>query len=239
MRAGWLILGLGLGVVGLGARPARAAGGPADPTDLPEEEGEEATPPAAGRVACLDDLSEDGYRRKGVQKRDFLKRHRLALSAVGGFYASDALSSSYAFGGAATFFPAEDLGVEILVTRSPVKFRFEDPFAGAGQGRHFAPGAATQAMAGLVFSPFHAKFKFTEATIVHGDLFVVAGAGRTLHDSVQGLTFEGGVGLQLNLLGRLSFRFDLRDFLLPQEVLGRAGITNNLTLLGGFSFWLG
>ena len=33
--------------------------------------------------------------------------------------------------------------------------------------------------------------------------------------------------------------FDVRDFLLPQEVLGRGRITNNVTVLGGLSVWLG
>jgi len=30
----------------------------------------------------------------------------------------------------------------------------------------------------------------------------------------------------------------VRDFLLPQEVLGRGRITNNVTVLGGLSLWL-
>ena len=32
---------------------------------------------------------------------------------------------------------------------------------------------------------------------------------------------------------------DVRDFLIPQEVLGRGRSTNNITILGGFSLWLG
>ena len=36
----------------------------------------------------------------------------------------------------------------------------------------------------------------------------------------------------------VSFRLDVRDFLLPQEVLGRGRITNNVTVLGGFSAWV-
>jgi outer membrane beta-barrel protein len=90
-----------------------------------------------------------------------------------------------------------------------------------------------------VFSPVHAKFKFNEDTIVHGDLSLIVGGGRTLHDSVQGFAFQGGLGLRLFLFSRLAFRFEVRDILLPQEVLGKGRVTNNLTVLGGFSFWLG
>ena len=67
----------------------------------------------------------------------------------------------------------------------------------------------------------------------------MAGAGRTFNESVLGLTWEAGVGLKLYFSRFVTFRLDLRDFLLPQEVLGRGRITNNITILGGFSLWLG
>jgi outer membrane beta-barrel protein len=223
------------------ARPvwAQAPAASSPPDDGPPEEEDEAVGPPPTRVSCLEDLSEDGYQRKGVQKRDFLKKMRGELAGVGGFYASDALSSTYTFGGALAFFPAEDFGLEVLVTQAPVKFRLEEPFTAFDQSQRFIPGKALQVMGGLLFSPFHAKFKITDATILHGDLFFVAGAGRNFHHSVQGLAWQGGLGLQLYLYQRLSFRLDLRDFVLPQEVLGRGRITNNVTILGGLAFWLG
>jgi outer membrane beta-barrel protein len=94
-------------------------------------------------------------------------------------------------------------------------------------------------MGALLFSPLHAKFKFSEATIVHGDLFLVGGAGRTFHDSVQGVTFEAGAGLKLYLGRHVGWRLDVRDFVLPQEVLGRGRVTHNLGILTGVGFWLG
>ena len=36
------------------------------------------------------------------------------MSGVGGFYASDALSSTYSYGGALAFYPSEDFGLELL-----------------------------------------------------------------------------------------------------------------------------
>jgi outer membrane beta-barrel protein len=212
---------------------------PVDPESVEEQPPaeEEAEPPT--RVGCLDDVTADGYRRKGVQKRDFLKRMRFEVAALGGFYASDLLSSTYTAGGAVAFFPSEDLGVEVLVSYAPVKFRLEAPFTSFEQSRRFVPGSALQAVAGLLFSPFHAKFKLTEETILHGDLYAVAGGGRTFHDSVQGLTFQAGMGLRLALWRRLAARFDVRDFILPQEVLGRGRTTHNLTVLVGLGFWLG
>lgn len=214
----------------------------ADETAPAETSGEEEEEEGPGSeslhaLTCLDGDATGG-RRKGVQRRDFLKRHRFELSGVGGFYASDALSSTYSYGGALSFYPSEDFGLELLVTRSPVQFRLEEPFNAFTKEEHFVPGDAWQAIASMSWSPIHAKFKFTEQTIIHGDLFAVAGAGRTFHDSVLGLTWEAGAGFKLYLTKRLAFRFDVRDFLLPQEVLGRGRITNNVTVLGGVSLWL-
>jgi outer membrane beta-barrel protein len=222
-----------------GRRPPR----PADTEEDPPEAGESAIaedpePPSTTRVSCLEDASEDGYQRKGVQKRDFQKRHRLELGALGGFYGSDALSSTYTFGGALAFYPSEDFGIEAMGTYMPVQFRLELPFNSFDQRRRFQPGHALQAMGAFLFSPVHAKFKASETSILHGDLFVLAGAGRTFHDSVQGLSWQAGAGFKLYFTNHFAFRFDVRDLMLPQEILGRGRMTHNLTVLGGLSFWI-
>jgi outer membrane beta-barrel protein len=203
-----------------------------------EGEGEGEPDSALHALTCLEGDSAGNGRRKGVQQRDFLKRHRFELSGVGGFYASDALSSTYSYGGALAFYPSEDFGIETLVTRSPVQFRLEEPFNSFDRENHFMPGVAWQAILSLLWSPIHAKLKFGEDTIIHGDIFALAGAGRTFHETVMGMTWEAGLGLKLYFSRFVTFRMDLRDFLLPQEVLGRGRITNNVTILGGLSLWL-
>ncbi|HXU83071.1 MAG TPA: outer membrane beta-barrel domain-containing protein, partial [Polyangia bacterium] len=216
-------------------RPADAE---EDPPEAGEQNVEEPEPVSTTRVACLEDASEDGYQRKGVQKRDFLKRHRFELGALGGFYASDAMSSTYTFGGALAFYPSEDFGIEALGTYMPVQFRLELPFNSFDNRIRFQPGHAIQLMGAFLFSPVHAKFKASETAIVHGDLFLIAGAGRTFHDSVQGLSWQAGAGFKLYFTSHFAFRFDARDVMLPQEILGRGRLTHNLTVLGGLSFWL-
>lgn len=216
---------------------APAAGAP-DDGDSDGEGAEGSAESALHGLACLEGDATGG-RRKGVQRRDFLKRHRFELSGVGGFYASDALSSTYSYGGALSFFPSEDFGVEVLVTRTPMQFRLEQPFTAFDQQTHFRSSVAWQGMFSLLWSPIHAKLKFSETTIVHGDLFAVAGAGRTVDPTVQGLTWEAGAGAKIYFNRFFAFRLDVRDFLVPQEVLGRGRITNNVTVLAGLSLWLG
>lgn len=216
----------------LGAAAARAQPAPPAPAAL-----DDGSDPAT-RISCLEELSDQGYRRKGVQRRDFLKRRRFEVAALGGFYASDLLSSTYTAGGSLAFFPAEDFGVEVMVHWLPVRFRLEEPFTGFDRARRFQPGSAFAGLAGLLFSPFHTKLKLNESTIVHGDLFLVAGGGRTFHDSVQGFTAQAGIGLRIYLNNRFALRMDLRDFIVPQEVLGEGRVTHNLGVLVGLGLWL-
>jgi outer membrane beta-barrel protein len=217
--------------------PAAQAAAP-DAAGDDDGEAEESAESALHGLACLEGDATGG-KRKGVQRRDFVKRHRFEISGLGGFYASDALSSTYSYGGAVSFFPSEDFGLEALVTRTPMQFRLEQPFTAFDQQTHFQPSVAWQGIFSLLWSPIHAKLKFSEATILHGDLFVVAGAGRTADPSVLGLTWEAGLGAKIYFNRFFAFRLDVRDFLLPQEVLGRGRITNNVTVLAGLSLWLG
>lgn len=189
------------------------------------------------RIPCLEDLSADGQIRKGVQRRPFLKKHRFEVAALGGLYASDVLSSTYTFGGAGSFYFSEDFALELLVTHAPVAFALEKPFTSFDGKTRFESGSATQAMASMLFVPMQAKFKFSEEGIYPADIFLVGGVGRTFHDSVQGLTWEAGVGMRLYLGKYFDLRLDLRDFIVPQEVLGRARISNNLLVTLGLGVW--
>ncbi len=84
---------------------------------------------ARAEEACLDPtapIGEDGA-RKGVQRRPFLKRRRADLSVWGGFYAGDLLSTSYTYGGAVAFYPAEDIGVEASLLVTPFSLAVEKP----------------------------------------------------------------------------------------------------------------
>ena len=78
LLGGWLVLMAG-GAAAQEATPPAAEGAAADeePTD------DEAAAEAATKVGCLDDLSAEGGRRKGVQKRDFLKRMQVEVCGAG------------------------------------------------------------------------------------------------------------------------------------------------------------
>jgi outer membrane beta-barrel protein len=204
-----------------------------------------ATEPPAGTPtetlasdACLDQAELSAGVRKGVQKRDFTKRLRVEASLFGGFFASDLLSSSYDWGGAIAFFPAEDVGVEVSLLVSPFDLAIERPLTNFFAGQIFRPSLAYIAVSDLVWAPVHLKVRASERAILHGDVLVYLGAGETFHSTVQGLTFDGGVGLKLYPTRYLAIRVDLRDYVMIQEAVSVQRTTNNLVGLVGLSLFL-
>jgi len=190
-------------------------------------------------LACLEGEGgndNDGARR-GVQKRDFLKRFRAELSVLGGHYAADALSSTYAYGIALSAFLSEDFGLEAMLLRNPVQFRLEQPFNSFDREQHFAAGVAWNWLGAMLWSPVHAKLRWSERHITHADILLIAGAGQTRSETAQGLTYQMGVGIKLYLARFFSIRFDVRDLLVPQEVLGRGRSTHNIVTLVGLAGW--
>lgn len=199
-----------------------------------------ASAPAYADAPCLESDAELGAagRRKGVQKRDFLKRLRLELSAWGGFYASDLLSSSYDYGGAVAFWPGEDFGVEASLLVTPFNLAVERPLTQFFAGQTFKKSLAFIVVGDLLWSPIHLKVRVSEHAIAHGDLFFALGAGDTINQTVQGATFDVGVGLKLYANRFLAVRFDLRDYLLIQEAVAVERVTNNLVGVLGLSLFI-
>jgi outer membrane beta-barrel protein len=190
--------------------------------------------------ACLespDALGAAGA-RKGVQKRDFLKRLRAEISVFGGFFASDLLSSSYDYGGALAFYPFEDLGVEFTFLVTPFSLAVEKPLTQFFQGKVFNPSLAFVVVGNLLWSPIHLKVRVSEHAIVHGDVFFALGGGDTISQTVQGATFDVGLGLKIYPNKWVAVRFDLRDYLMVQEAIAVERVTNNIIGTLGISVFL-
>ena len=176
-------------------------------------------------------------RPRGVQKRDFLKQGQVELVARGGLYASDLLSSSYMVGGALAFYVTEDLGIEVSLDRTPVALDLDKPLAEFFGDDRFESGTGYLGLAGLVWSPIHAKLR-TSDSIIHSDIVFTAGGGRFFHDSVQGLATQAGVALEMYTSQWVTLRFDLRDVLLVQEAVAETRLTNNLIATFGLALWI-
>lgn len=197
-------------------------------------------PVLAEEPPCVDPDEELGAagRRKGVQKRDFLKRLRLEVSAWGGFYASDLLSTSYDYGGAIAFYPGEDFGFEASLLVTPFDLAVERPLTQFFSGQIFRPTLAFIVVGDFLWSPIHLKMRVSEHAIAHGDLFFALGAGDTINQTAQGATFDVGIGLKVYANRFLAVRFDLRDYLMIQEAVGIERVTNSLVGVLGISLFI-
>ncbi len=189
---------------------------------------------------CLDpanELGADGA-RKGVQKREFTKRLRLEISAFGGFYANDMLSTSYTYGGAIAFYPTESFGIEASVLVTPFSLALEQPLVQFFGGQIFRPSTAYIVTGNVIWAPVHWKMRFADKHIVHGDFFLVLGAGDTINDTVQGLTFDVGFGFKFYPNKWIAIRVDVRDYLMVQEAVSEQRVTNSIAGTLGLSVFI-
>lgn len=198
-------------------------------------------PSDAPLPSCVDESIRDELgqrlRPKGVQKRVFLKDKHLELVLHGGLFASDLTSTSYVYGGALAFFFTEDLGVELRVDRTPVALDLDKPVADFFGDDRFEGATSFVGMASLLWSPIHAKVKVADS-IVHSDILLAFGAGRLFHDSVQGVTFDTGLMLELYWTKWFTTRLDFRDYIAVQEAVAETRLTNNFVVTAGIAFWI-
>ncbi len=198
-------------------------------------------PSDAPLPSCLDQSIRDELgqrlRPKGVQKRFFQKDKHLQLIGHGGVFAADLASTSYLYGGALAFFFTEDLGLELRLDRTPVALDLDAPVAEFFGDDRFEPGTSFVGMASLLWSPIHAKLKMA-GSIVHSDILFAFGAGRLFHDSVQGVTFNAGLILEMYLTKWFTTRFDFRNYIAVQEAVAETRLTNNFVVTAGIAFWI-
>lgn len=229
MTIPWLLVGLLAGVASSGAAPSVALGVPR-PSETPP-------PPSCLDRTIRDELGQS-LRPRGVQKKTFLRKHRVELLALGGLYAADLASSSYVYGAAGSYWIEEDLGVEVAVTRSPVALDLARPVNEFFGDPPMSETNALLGVASVLWSPIHFKVKTADGDVLHGDAMLALGGGRLFHETAQGLAIAGGLAIELYASRRLSFRFDARDVFVVQELVGETRQTHNIEALVGLGFWI-
>jgi outer membrane beta-barrel protein len=211
---------------------ASAWASPGDLASLPSE---------APLPSCLDRTIRDELgaelRPRGVQKRDFRKNKHFALAAHAGLYGGDLTSSNWLAGGALQFWFTEDFGIEASFDLTPVTLDLDAPLATFFGDDRFKNSMGYLGLSNLVWSPIHAKLKVGEG-IMHADILAFAGAGRLFHPSVQGVTADAGLAIDLFVSKPVTLRFDMRDVIVLQEAAGQTRITNNFVTTAAVVFWI-
>lgn len=219
---------------------AMAGAGAASPPD--KKSGAAAGLPSESPLpSCLDRTIRDELgaelKPRGVQKRDFRKNKHVALAAHAGLYGGDLTSSNWLAGGSLQFWFTEDFGVEASFGLTPVVLDLDAPLAKFFGDDRFENSMGYLGLVNVVWSPIHAKLKVGDG-IMHADILAFAGAGRLIHPSVQGLSADAGMALELFVSKPVTLRFDVRNVLAVQEAAGQTRITNNLVTTAAVVFWI-
>lgn len=200
--------------------------------------------PDVASAQCIDEAIRDELnarrRYRGVRPRLFQKAGRHEISVMGGVYSADLLSSSYLLQAGYTFHVTEALGLEagFAYTRADSELvRIIEADRGVSLLREDAPVLIYQAH--LLWSIAYGKMRwFGSSGITRFDLYLAIGGGITDNQTARGLTFSGGLGMKLYLADWFALRFDVRDQVLQQEVLGESRIVNNVTATLGLSVFV-
>ena len=199
--------------------------------------------PAPAQAQCIDEAIRDELnarrRYRGVRERLFQKALRHEISVMGGVYAADLLSASYLLQAAYTFHVTEDIGLEASFAYSRANSELVNIIEqdrGISLIRVDAPVVVYQAH--LIWTLAYGKLRWFGDGISRFDFNLAIGGGLTDNQTSRGLTFSAGLGIKFFFDQWFSIRFDVRDQVLQQEILGESTIVNNLIATLGLSVFL-
>jgi outer membrane beta-barrel protein len=200
--------------------------------------------PSTARAQCVDEeLKREllgGRHYRGVQDRLFIKAYRHELSAIGGLYAGDLYSSNWTLGGAYTFHVSESLALEASVAFT----RFRSDITGSYERRYpqvqveertDKPGRLY--FGHLVWSLGYGKVRWFGDAISRFDFNLALGAGITDDSTSRGLTASVGLGSKIYFGKWFALRFDVRDHIMRQNLLGEDHLVNDIVVTVGPSIF--
>ena len=198
---------------------------------------------SAASADCVDEKEKARLiakkRGRRASEREFVKQGRHELTLQGGYYVSDLLDGTFIVGGAYTYHITEDFGVEASFgysrVRSSIAQRLEQDRAVTvlpKQDRVFL------IFTDLVWSPVHGKFRLFADSIVHFDLYGVAGVGVIDNSTSFGAAGQLGLGSRIWLSPSWALRIDVRDQLYRQQILTENQFVQDISLTLGISVFL-
>ncbi len=197
------------------------------------------------RAQCVDEeLKQEligGRHYRGVQERLFVKAFRHEISFMGGWYAADLYSSNYVLGGAYTFHFSEDLALEASFQYT----RFHSDAADTFNRRYpqlvlettnDKPGLLY--FGHLIWSFAYGKLRWLGGGISRFDFNLALGAGVTDDTTSIGVTGSAGIGTKWYFGKWFAVRFDVRDHILQQSLIGEQHLVNDVIATLGLSVFI-
>ncbi len=200
---------------------------------------------APARAQCVDEeLKQElvgGRHYRGVQERLFTKAYRHELSVMGGYYAADLYSSNWVAGGAYTFHFSEDLALEASMQltrfRTAVTDTYERRYPQVQiEDRTDKPGRLY--FGHLIWSFAYGKLRWMGGGISRFDFNAALGAGVTDDSTARGITGSAGLGAKLYFGKWFALRWDVRDHLLKEALVGEEHLVNDIVVTLGASVFI-
>ena len=194
---------------------------------------------------CVDEELKDelvgGRHYRGVEDRLFTKAFRHELSAMGGYYAADLYSSSWLAGGAYTFHFSEDLALEASIQftnfHSAVTDTYERRYPQIQVINN--PSANANLYFGhLIWTFAYGKLRWMGDGISRFDFNLAIGAGATDDSTSVGVTGSAGLGTKFYFGKWFAVRFDARDHVLQEVLVGDEHLVNDFVITLGASVFI-
>jgi outer membrane beta-barrel protein len=178
-------------------------------------------------------------RGRRASERDYVKQARHELTAFGGYYVSDALDGTFVVGGMYTYHITEDVGVEASFGYSRIKSTISQKLE-EDRGVTILPkqDRVYLIFTDLVWSPLHGKLRLFADTILHFDLYGVAGVGVIDNATSFGAAGQVGLGARVWLSPSWALRVDVRDQLYRQQILSNNQFVQDFSVTLGVSVFL-
>lgn len=193
-----------------------------------------------------------------VRNKEYYKQGKIEFGAHAGLMPYDSLVDHFMVGGRLTWHFADHFGWEIV--------DFQLPFASTTSYTTDLVSSKTltnlqvqkikmMASSNFVLTPLYGKMRFLGSSVLHYDIYLVAGLGFAQGDVVQyaksGATvgeslvsssgspmFDFGLGFKLFLNHAMGLTVDLRDYVTLPTIYGSSNPKSNFSVLFGLTFFL-
>jgi outer membrane beta-barrel protein len=201
--------------------------------------------PKKAAAQCVDEELKNelvgGRHYRGVQERLFTKAFRHEISVLGGYYAADLYSSNWLAGGAYSFHFSEDLALEASFEytrfRSQAADTFQQRFPEV-QLQQSTNNPGLLYFGHLVWSFAYGKLRWAGGGTSRFDFNLALGAGVTDDTTARGITGSAGLGAKLYFGKWFAVRWDVRDHVLEESLVGDQHIVNDILATFGLSVFI-
>lgn len=174
-----------------------------------------------------------------VQRRPFLRRHRVEFNPFMGTNLNDTLSSQLIAGGTLNFHLTETMGVGINAAYS--LGNESDLFDELVQDYEVYPQVSTvlwYANLQFQYAPIYGKFALFNSWIIPWDIYALIGAGYTETELDGHLMLSVGVGQRFFMNRWFTVNIELRDNIFNEDYPSESVLVNNLLFTAGVSFFI-